>query len=85
MAFHVSCCTHWAFLGYSWGISGILDGIIPGHSWGIYGIPIDPGANLTVILNCVSRLGFIAQHASYFPQLMGKVGVITALEGSSNV
>ena len=49
MAFHVSCCTHWAFLGYSWGISGILDGIIPGHSWGIHGIPIDLGANLTVI------------------------------------
>ena len=44
-----SCFTHGAFMGYSWGISGILFGVIPGHSWGIYGIPFDPGANLTVM------------------------------------
>ena len=48
MAF--SCCTQWAFMGYTWGIFGILAGVIPGHSWGIYGIPFDPGANLTVII-----------------------------------
>ena len=44
--------SHGAFMGYSWGISGILAGVIPGHSWGIDGIPFDPGANLTVIIFC---------------------------------
>ena len=27
----------------------------PGYSWGIHGIPNDPGANLTVIMEMVNR------------------------------
>ena len=61
MAF--SCCTQWAFMGYTWGIFGILAGVIPGHSWGIYGIPFDPGANLTVIFN-VGELLVVARELS---------------------
>ena len=49
MLSYLGWLVHVSLMGYSWGISGILAGVIPGHSWGIYGIPFDPGANLTVI------------------------------------